>query len=333
VYDVLSAHADGVYLARDLINEPPNTLYPESYAQRIKDELKPLGVDVDVIDDKKMEKLGMGAALAVGKGSERKPRIVVMTWNGAGNDSDPVGLVGKGVTFDTGGISIKPSNGMHEMKFDMGGSAAVVGAMKTLATRKAKSNVVAVVGLAENMPSHNAYRPGDIIKSMSGKTVEILNTDAEGRLVLADCLTYIQKEYNPKCIIDLATLTGAIMVGLGQEYAGAFVNDDKLWSALDDAAKLTNEKLWRMPLDKAYSKDMKSKMADYNNLGGVSRYGGACTAAAFLEFFVDKDRDWAHLDIAGVAWNSRGKPLADKDTALGYWVRTLDRFVNDYAEG
>ena len=260
-FKALDIVTSGVFTARNLVNEPPNELYPDSFAKRISKLLKPLGVDVEIIDEKKMEKLGMGAALAVGKGSERQPRMVIMRYNGGlaalgkkgtnkTAEDGPLVFVGKGVTFDTGGISIKPGAGMDEMKMDMGGAAAVVGLMHTLAARKAKANVVAIVGLAENMPSHNAYRPGDIIKSYSGKTIEVLNTDAEGRLVLADALGYVQDLYSkPKFIIDLATLTGAMMVALGHEYCGSFVNDDKLWSAMEKASGASGEKLWRMPLD------------------------------------------------------------------------------------
>lgn len=329
----LKASVDGTFFARDLMNEPPNYLYPESYAQRIKDELKPLGVKIEIIDHKKMEKLGMGAALAVGKGSERPPCMVVMHWDGAGKKDSgaPIGFVGKGVTFDTGGISIKPSAGMDEMKMDMGGSAAVCGLMKTLAARKAKVNVVAIVGLAENMPSHNAYRPGDVVTSLSGKTVEVLNTDAEGRLVLMDALTYIQNTYSPELVVDLATLTGAIMVALGMEYCGAFVNDNDMWGQLEAASKDTGEKVWRMPLDEAYRKQMEGGISDLNNLGNEGRFGGACTAAAFLEHVIDEDRKWAHLDIAGTMSWKKDKPTVPKGP-VGFGVRLLNKFVADNYE-
>lgn len=329
----LEASVKGTFLARDLMNEPPNFLYPESYAQIIKDELKPLGVKVEIIDSKKMEKLGMGAALAVGKGSERPPCMVVMHWDGAGKKTSgaPVSFVGKGITFDTGGISIKPSASMDEMKMDMGGSAAVIGLMKTLALRKAKANVVSIVALAENMPSHNAYRPGDVIKSMSGQTIEVLNTDAEGRLVLADALTYVQDTYNPEFIVDLATLTGAIIVALGAEYSGAFVNNDDFWSNIESASKETGEKLWRMPLDEAYRKQMDGNVADLNNLGNEGRFGGACTAAAFLERFIDENRKWAHLDIAGTMSWKKDKPTVPKGP-VGFGVRVLNKLVADHYE-
>lgn len=324
----LNAVSSGVKFARDLINEPPNKLYPESYAQMVKDELKPLGVNVEIIDEKKLKKLGFEAHLAVGRGSVNKPYAVVLEWNGTGKDGDekPLAFVGKGVTFDTGGINIKPSAGMEAMKIDMGGSAAVVGLFKTLAVRKAKTNVVGIIGLAENMPSANAYLPSDIIDSLSGKTIEVLNTDAEGRLVLADCMTYIQNTYDPKLMIDLATLTGAILVALGHEYAGTFVNDEQLWEQLENSSKRSGEKLWRMPLDPAFSKEMKSPIADLKNLGN-GRYAGASTAAAFLEYFVDKDRKWAHIDIAGMTMNTK-----DKKARVSFGVRVLNDFVASYYE-
>ncbi len=330
-YKILASVTDGIFQARDLVNMPPNDLYPEAYAKIIKDELKPLGVDVEILDDKKMAKMGMGAILAVGKGSERKPRMVIMRWNGNAKKSDkkpadaPIAFVGKGVTFDTGGISLKPGAGMDEMKMDMGGSACVVGLMKTLAIRQSKANVVGVVGLAENMPSHNAYRPGDILTSYSGKTIEVLNTDAEGRLVLADCLTHVQKEFKPKFIVDLATLTGAMMVALGHEYCGTFVNKDGFWTEMENASKVSGEKLWRMPLDEVWSKEVESEVADIQNLG-KSRYAGACTAAAFLGHFIDKDRTWAHMDIAGTAWRKSDQPTVPK-FGSGFGVRVLNELV------
>jgi leucyl aminopeptidase len=329
----LSAITQGVYTARDLVNEPPNVLYPESYALRIRDLLKPLGVTVEILDEKKMEKLGMGAILAVGMGSARKPRIVVMHWNGTGRKTTkPVALVGKGVTFDTGGISIKPSGGMEEMKMDMGGSAAVVGAIQALALRKSKSNVVGIVGLAENMPSDAAYRPSDIVTSYAGKTIEIMNTDAEGRLVLADILTYVQKTYSPGAIIDLATLTGAMMVALGHEYCGTFVTDDKLWKGLEKASAETGEKLWRMPLDEVWKQDMEGSITDLQNLGKSGRYAGACTAAGFLQHFIQGDTPWAHLDIAGTAWIKKDRPTVPKNGS-GFGVRVLDRLIANHYEG
>lgn len=330
-YSRLQHVINGVFTARDLVNEVPNILYPESYAKRIKDDLKPLGVQIEILDEKKMEKLGMGGIIAVGQGSARKPRIVIMRWNGGKKGDAPIALVGKGVTFDTGGISLKPGASMDEMKMDMGGSAAVVGTMKALAARKAKANVIGIVGLAENMPSSNAYRPGDIITSYAGKTVEILNTDAEGRLVLMDCLTYIQQKEKPHTVIDLATLTGAIMVALGQEYCGTFTNDDKLWTKLEKAAKTGQEKIWRMPLDKVWSEEMVSDVADLRNLG-KSRFAGASTAAAFLEHFIDKDRSWAHLDIAGTAWKKSAGATTPK-YATGFGVRLLEELIyNNYED-
>jgi len=328
-YTTLEQSSQGVFLARDLVNMPPNDLYPDAYAKLIKKELTPLGVKVEVIDEKKMAKLGMEAILNVGKGSERQPRMVIMQWNGSSKKSDkPIGLVGKGVTFDTGGISLKPGAGMDEMKMDMGGSAAVVGTMKSIALQKAKKNVVAIVGLAENMPSHNAYRPGDIIGSLSGKTIEILNTDAEGRLVLADCLTHIQQQFKPSLIIDLATLTGAMMVALGHEYCGTFANDDDLWSKLAKSSDNTGEKLWRMPLDKVFKDDMVSNVADLQNLGKSGRFAGACTAAGFLEHFIEGDTPWAHMDIAGTAWRKSDQPTIPK-YGSGFGVQVLSDFISE----
>ena len=330
-YTSLENIAEGVFTARDLVNAPPNELYPESYAKFIQSELKPLGVSVEIIDEKKMAKLGMQAILAVGKGSERQPRMVIMKWNGAknGNKEAPLALVGKGVTFDTGGISLKPGASMDEMKMDMGGSAAVVGTMKALALQKVEKDVVAIVGLAENMPSHNAYRPGDIIGSLSGKTIEVLNTDAEGRLVLADCLTHIQQKFKPRAIIDLATLTGAMMVALGHEYCGTFVNDDKLWDDMNKASGHTGEKIWRMPLDKVFKKDMVSNVADLQNLAKSGRFAGACTAAGFLEHFIEDNTPWAHMDIAGTAWRKSDQPTVPK-YGSGFGVRLLTQLI---AEG
>jgi len=329
LYAEHDAVAKGVLFARDLVNEAPNALYPESYANILAKELKPLGVQVEIFDERKMAKLGFGAHLAVGMGSIRTPRVVIMRWNGTGKKSGksgPLAFVGKGVTFDTGGISIKPAAGMEEMKMDMGGSAAVAGLIRALAARKAKVDVVGIVGLAENMPSDRSYRPGDIVTSMSGKTIEVLNTDAEGRLVLCDALTYVQRTYKPSMIVDLATLTGAVMVALGMEYAGAFVNNDKLWSQLESSAKHTGEKLWRMPLDEAYRNEMKGTMSDLQNLGNLGRYGGACSAAGFLEHFIDEGTPWAHLDIAGTAWWKSEKPITPKGGS-GFGVRLLYNLV------
>ncbi len=334
LYDDYEAIAKGVIFARDLVNEVANVLYPESYAAILAKEFKPLGVKVEIIDHKKMEKLGFGAHLAVGQGSIRPPRVVIMRWDGTskGSKDAPLAFVGKGVTFDTGGISIKPAAGMEEMKMDMGGSAAVVGLIRALAVRKAKVNVVGIVGLAENMPSDRSYRPGDIIKSLSGKTIEVLNTDAEGRLVLADALTYVQRTYKPRMIIDLATLTGAIMVALGYEYAGTFVNNDNLWTQLEKASRTTGEKLWRMPLDEAYRNEMKGSVSDLQNLGNLGRYGGACSAAGFLEQFIEGDTPWAHIDIAGTAWWKSDKATVPKG-GTGFGVRLLYELVTaNYAK-
>lgn len=330
LYKDLAAVADGTCFARDLVNEPPNELYPESFALMIKETLKPLGVEVEVFDDKKMERMGFHAHTAVGKGSARKPRVVVMRWNGERSDR-PLAFVGKGVTFDTGGVNLKSSDGMGEMKLDMGGAAAVVGLMKALALRKSKAYVVGIVGLAENMPSSNAYRPSDVIKSLSGKTIEVSNTDAEGRLVLADALTYVQKTYNPQLVIDLATLTGAMMVALGYDYCGTFVNDDALWDKMDKAGQKTGEKLWRMPLDESYRKEMDSEIADIKTLGSSGRYAGACTAAGFLQSFIENDTPWAHMDIAGVAWIKKDRPTCPKP-GTGFGVRVLDRMIADHYE-
>lgn len=330
LYADYDAIAGGVLFARDLVTEAPNVLYPESYADIVAKELKPLGVQVEVIDEKKMAKLGFGAHLAVGQGSIRPPRVVVLRWNGTGkkSGSKPLAFVGKGVTFDTGGISIKPAAGMEEMKMDMGGSAAVVGLIRALAKSKAKVDVVGVIGLAENMPSDRAFRPADIVTSLSGKTIEVLNTDAEGRLVLCDALTYVQNTYKPRLIVDLATLTGAIMVALGYEYAGTFANDDKLWSQLEQASKDTGEKLWRMPLDQSYRDEMTNNITDLKNLGNLGRYGGACSAAGFLEHFIEDGTPWAHIDIAGTAWIKGDKPTVPKG-GTGFGVRLLYRFVLD----
>ena len=333
-FATLDAVGQGVFLARDLVNEPPNELHPESYAKLIQKELKPLGVEVEVLDEAKMTKLGFKSLLSVGQGSIRESRCVIMRWNGTSKkitktSKNPIALVGKGVTFDTGGISLKPGPGMDLMKMDMGGSAAVVGTMKAIAKRKAKANVIGIVGLVENMPSDRAYRPGDVIGSLSGKTIEVLNTDAEGRLVLADALTYVQDTYKPATVIDLATLTGAIMVALGFEYCGTFANDDKLWDGLKKASDNTGEKFWRMPLDEAYRKEMESDIADVKNLGGTG-LGGACSAAGFLEHFIDKGTKWAHIDIAGTAWWKTDSATTPKG-GTGFPVRALNDFIaNEY---
>ena len=327
-YARLDGLAQAVDFARDLVSEPPNVIYPATLADACR-KLGKLGVKVEVFGEKQMQRLGMGALLGVGQGSVRESRLVVMQWSGVRAAGKPIAFVGKGVTFDTGGISIKPAGGMHEMKWDMGGSGAVIGLMHALAGRKARVNAVGIVGLVENMPSGNAQRPGDIVTTMSGQTVEVLNTDAEGRLVLADALWYAQKRFKPRAMIDLATLTGAIVVALGHENAGLFSNDDKLAEQLDAAGKVSGETVWRLPLSKAYDALLDGGPADIKNIGR-GRSAGSITAAQFLQRFIN-DVPWAHLDIAGVAWsdNDRG-PLAAGATAFG--VRLLDRFVADSQE-
>ena len=324
----LEAVAEGVFLARDLVSEPPNVLYPESYA-KILQGLKADGLKVQVLGEKEMEKLGMGALLGVGQGSTRESKLVVMQWEGGKKGDQPIAFVGKGVCFDTGGISLKPAGGMEDMKWDMGGSAVVSGLMKALAGRKAKVNAVGIVGLVENMPDGNAQRPGDVVTSMSGQTIEIINTDAEGRLVLADALWYTLKKFKPKFMIDLATLTGAMMVALGQVKCGYFANDDELSTNMSDAAKAVGEGVWRMPLGEEYNKMMNSDIADMKNAG--PRFGGSITAACFLERFVEKC-PWSHMDIAGMAWSSKDAPTVPKG-GTGWGVRTLDQLVRANYEG
>ena len=322
------AVAEGVEWARNLVNEPPNVLFPVEFAERAK-SLEKLGVEVQTLDEKAMGKLGMNALLAVGRGSARESRLVAMRWNGARSKrTRPIAVVGKGVCFDSGGISIKPSAGMEDMKGDMGGAACVVGLLHALAARKAKVNVVGLVGLVENMPDGDAIRPGDIITSMSGQTIEIVNTDAEGRLVLADALWYAQQTYSPRAIIDLATLTGAIMVALGHEVAGLFANNDELAQRLVAAGEASGEKVWRMPLGAAYDKLIDSKFADMKNTGG--RSGGSITAAQFLQRFV-KETPWAHIDVAGTAM---GSPPSDinQSWGSGWGVRLLNRLMADSYE-
>ncbi|MBI3436597.1 MAG: leucyl aminopeptidase [Proteobacteria bacterium] len=318
---------EGVMLARDLVNEPANVLFPKEFARRAM-ALRKLGVDIDMLGEPQMKRLGMGALIGVGQGSEHDSRIVVMRWNGGKRGVAPVAFVGKGVCFDTGGISIKPASGMEDMKGDMGGAACVVGLMHAIAARKAGVNVIGAIGLVENMPDGRAQRPGDIVRSMSGQTIEIINTDAEGRLVLADVLHYVNKKYKPRVMIDLATLTGAIMVALGQEYAGLFCNDDTLATRLTAAGEATGEKVWRMPLGKEYDKMIDSKFADMKNTGG--RHGGAITAAQFLQRFVGRT-PWAHLDIAGTALGSPQTEI-NKSWSAGWGVRLLDRLLADVYE-
>lgn len=323
------AVADGVFFARDLVNEPPNMLSPAEFAKRAK-SLTKLGVRVRVLGENEMKKLGMGALLGVGQGSDRESQLVVMQWNGAKKSgAAPVALVGKGVCFDSGGLSLKSGAGMMGMKGDMGGAAAVVGTIQALAARKARANVVGVVGLVENMPDGKAQRPDDVVKSMSGQTIEVLNTDAEGRLVLADALWYAQSQFKPKCVIDLATLTGAILVALGHEHAGLFSNDDTLAERLVGAGREEGEAVWRLPLGDAYDKVLKSKIADMKNIGGPQ--AGSITAAQFLQRFIDKT-PWVHLDIAGVAWQDGEHKELAPSWATGWGVRTLNRVIADHYE-
>jgi leucyl aminopeptidase len=322
------AIAGGVELARDLVNEPPNVLYPEEFADRAA-KLEKLGVEVEILDEKQLKKIGMRALLAVGQGSRRESRVVVMRWNGAKSGVQPVAFIGKGVTFDTGGISLKPGASMEDMKGDMAGAACVTGLMHALAARKAKVNAIGVIGLVENMPDGNAQRPGDIVTSLSGQTIEIINTDAEGRLVLADVLWYTQDQFKPKFMINLATLTGAILVALAQEHAGLFSNNDELSERLSSAGKATGEAVWRMPLGPAYDKMIDSKFADMKNSAG--RYGGSITAAQFLQRHVN-DTPWVHLDIAGTGMSSPNTET-NRSWGSGWGVRLLDHLVAEHYEG
>lgn len=324
------AIADGVELTKELVTEPANIIYPESFVERCR-HLAELGVEITVLDDKEMAKLGMGALLGVAQGSRRPARLLAMKWDGTGGAQErPVAFVGKGVTFDTGGISIKPALNMEDMKWDMGGAGAVAGVMKALAGRKAKAHVVGICGLVENMPDGNAQRPGDIVTSMSGQTIEVLNTDAEGRLVLCDAIHWTQEVYNPEYIVDLATLTGAIIISLGSEHAGLFSNSDELADKLLDAGKKSGDLLWRFPLSKGYDKMIDSPIADMKNIG--AKGAGSITAAQFIGRFVKDGVKWAHLDIAGTVWSDKDGPVWAKG-ATGYGVRLLDRFVADNFEG
>ena len=320
---------EGSFFARDLVSEPGNILHPDEYAKRIN-TLKKFGLKINIYDEKKLKKLGMNALLGVGQGSVRGSYLVTMEWNGAKNKSNPLAFVGKGVCFDTGGYSLKPAKFMEDMTYDMAGSATVVGLMKNLAIRKAKINAVGVVGLVENMVSGNAQRPGDIVKSYSGKTIEVLNTDAEGRLVLADALTFTEKKFKPKFMVDLATLTGAIIVSLGSEYAGLFSNDDKLSKQLLEAGDKVEEKLWRMPLHKNFDKLIDSKNADMQNINYVGG-AGSTTAAQFLQRFILNKTPWAHLDIAGMAFSKYGGAL-NSGGATSYGVRLLNQLIEDNYE-
>ncbi|MEZ5829750.1 MAG: leucyl aminopeptidase [Dongiaceae bacterium] len=323
-FDPMDKVVDAVNLARDLVSEPANVIYPETLAAETR-KLTELGIKVEVLGEKEMRRLGMGALLGVGQGSDRESHLVAMQWNGADSKQKPIAFVGKGVTFDTGGISIKPAAGMEDMKWDMAGSAAVIGTMRALAARKAKVNAVGVVGLVENMPSGTAQRPGDIVTSMSGQTIEVLNTDAEGRLVLADAMWYCQETFKPKVMIDLATLTGAILIALGNVYGGMYANDEDLAKQLEASGKTTGELLWRMPLAPAYNKMMDSPAADVKNISG-SRNAGSVTAAEFLQRFVQKGTIWSHLDIAGMAWADKDSPTTPRG-ATGYGVRLLNDLV------
>ena len=325
----LSALLKGIFLTRDLVSEPGNVLHPDEYAKRIT-KLKKNGLKIRVYDQKKLKKLGFNALLGVGQGSIRGSYLVTIEWNGNKDKSKPLAFVGKGVCFDTGGISLKPAKFMEDMTYDMAGSATVVGLMKTLALRKAKINAVGVVGLVENMPGGNAQRPGDVVKSYSGQTIEVLNTDAEGRLVLADALTYTEKKFRPSLIVDLATLTGAIIVALGSEYAGLWSNNEKLAKQLFDAGETVEEKLWRMPLHENYNKLMNSKIADMQNINYVGG-AGSTTAAQFLQRFIINKTPWAHLDIAGMAFSKYAGAL-NSGGATGYGVRLLNKFIEENYE-
>ena len=328
-FDSLSTLAEAVYFSRDLISEPANILYPEEFARRVK-RLEELGLEVEILGEKEMAALGMGSLLGVGQGSRRESQMAVIQWKGAPDSTDkPLAFVGKGVCFDSGGISIKPADGMEDMKWDMGGAAAVAGLMHALAGRKAKVNVIGILGLVENMPDGNAQRPGDVVTSMSGQTIEVINTDAEGRLVLADALWYCQKRFEPRFMVDLATLTGAIIISLGHDYAGLFSNNDALSDNLLAASKASGEGLWRMPLPASYEKQIDSMIADVKNTGG--RPGGSITAALFLQRFVN-NTPWAHLDIAATAWKKPSSDPTIPEGATGYGVQLLDRFVADHYE-
>ena len=327
-YEARKMLGEGIVLARGLVNEPPNVLFPAAFAERAT-SLAAVGVEVEVLDVAAMVKLGMNALVGVGLGSAHDSRCVIMRWNGAGAEDAPIAFIGKGVTFDSGGLSIKPAGGMEDMKGDMAGAACVVGLMHALASRKAKANVIGAIGLTENMPDGKAQRPGDIIKTLSGQTIELINTDAEGRLVLADVLWHVQDRFKPKFMVNLATLTGAILVALGQEYAGLFSNNDELAMRLIEAGLETGEKVWRMPMGPAFDKMVDSKFADMKNTGG--RHAGSITAAQILQRFVN-DVPWAHLDIAGVGMASPSSEI-NHSWGSGWGVRLLDRLVSDHYEG
>ena len=329
-YARLDRIASGVFMTRDLVSEPPNVKYAATIAEEAR-SLRKLGVKIEVLGERRMRQLGMGALLGVNQGSARAAHLLVMQWNGAPQRARqrPLALVGKGVTFDTGGISLKPSGGMEDMKWDMAGAGAVIGAMRAISARKARANVVGVCGLVENMPSGTAQRPGDVVTSMSGQTIEVINTDAEGRLVLADALWYTQKRFRPQAMIDLATLTGAIIVSLGHVYGGLFSDNNDLADALTEAGKAEGEPVWRLPMGEQYDKDINSEIADMKNVG-AGRAAGSITAAQFLKRFANKV-PWAHIDIAGMAWSAKAKPTVPKG-GTGYGVRLLDRLVSDKYE-
>ena len=326
----LAAVADGIFLARDLVNEPPNILSPAEFARRAKAQLSKLGVKVEILGEAEMKKRGFGALLGVGQGSARESQLVVMQWHGGKKDARPVALVGKGVCFDSGGLSIKTGAGMQGMKGDMAGAACVTGTLMALAIRKAKVNAVGVIGLVENMPDGGAFRPDDVLTSLSGQTIEVLNTDAEGRLVLADALTYTQRRFKPRMLIDLATLTGAIVQTLGTEHAGIFSNDDQLVQRVQAAGRFTGERVWQLPLDPFYDKMIRSKIADMKNIGGGN--SGAITAAQFLLRFIEKGTVWAHLDIAGVAWQDGEQKPTIPSWGTGWGVRLLNRLMKEHYE-
>ena len=328
VWATEAALAEGIEFTRELVTEPANVIYPASFVERCVKRFAGTGVDVVVLDKAALEALGMGALLGVAQGSVREARVLALRWKGRAG-ARPTAFVGKGVTFDTGGISIKPAGGMEDMKWDMGGAGAVAGTLLALALRKAEADVIGVVGLVENMPDGNAQRPGDVVTSLSGQTIEVINTDAEGRLVLCDVLTWVQRTYAPATIVDLATLTGAIMISLGHEYAGMFANDDLLASQLDAAGKSSGDKLWRFPLGPAYDKLIDSPIADMKNVG--PRFGGSITAAQFLQRYINEGVAWAHLDIAGTVWADKPGATHDKG-ATGFGVRLLDRYVRDVLE-
>ena len=323
------ALAQGVEFTRELVTEPGNVMYPESFVARCEARMQGTGLTLRVLGEDEMRTLGMGALLGVSQGSPRPPRLLAIVWNGGMPGGKPMAFVGKGVTFDTGGISLKQPAGMEDMKWDMGGAGAVAGAMLAIALRKARANVVGICGLVENMPDGHAQRPGDVVKTMSGQTVEVINTDAEGRLVLCDALTWTQKEYAPSAVVDLATLTGAIIATLGNEYAGIFSNDDGLAAKIQAAGTACGEPLWRLPMGQTYDKMIDSPIADMKNMG--SKYAGSITAAQFIQRYIDKGTPWAHLDIAGMVWADKPGATWDKG-ATGYGVRLIDRYVRDNCE-